>query len=168
MVEIFFIMVTCDITRSSLFRRTLHHVATVTAMPKDITPRFTTTYKPPTGRARAFGFGPIRSIRRSRIDGARLDCRFTGPVEKITEPISEGDTTQWDIDHGFVDPPPNYHWIDHEEPSKTRHGEDEAPAPLRPVRSFSLDERRRKVIRFVTGPVERIEVRHMCVLLSFY
>jgi hypothetical protein len=130
------------------------------SMPKDDTPRFTTTYKPPTGCARLFGFGPIRSIRRSVVTGARLERRFTGPVEKINEPISEGNTTQWDIDHGFVDPPPNYHWLTNQEPSKTRPGgqKDDTPTPLRPIRSFGRDEKGRRVIRFVTGPVERILV----------
>lgn len=133
-------------------------------MPKDTSkdnPRFTTTYKQPTGCARLYGFAPIRSIRRSPLTGARLERRFTGPVEKIEEPISEGDTTQWDIDHGFVDPPPNYHWLSNQEPSKTKRGQkDDIPAPLRPIRSISFDDRGRKVVRMVTGPVERILVSY--------
>ena len=70
-------------------------------MPKDNSdeiPRFTTTYRPPTGDARRFGSAPVRSIRYSPT-GARLTSRFSGPVKKINEPISEGDTTQWDIDN---------------------------------------------------------------------
>jgi hypothetical protein len=133
-------------------------------MPKDTSkdsdpPRFTTTYKPPTGRARLFGFAPIRGIRRTP-NGTLLDRCFTGPVEKVEDPISKGDTTQWDIDHGFVDPPPNYYWLSKQEPSKTKqHGEkDDVPAPLRPIRSVSFDDRGRKLVHFVSGPVERILV----------
>src|ERR1700759_4456069 len=69
-------------------------------MPKDISTttqaRCTTTYKPPTGHTRLYGFAPIRGMRKTP-SGVLLDRRFTGPVEKIEEPISEGDTTQWDI-----------------------------------------------------------------------
>jgi hypothetical protein len=132
-------------------------------MPKDTSttiPKFTTTYRPPmTGSARLFGFAPIRGIRKSAI-GLRLERRFSGPVEKVEEPISEGDTTQWDIDNGFVEPPPGYYWLFHQEPSKTKpHGEDDdVPPPLRPIRSIGVDKRRCKVIRFITGPVERIPV----------
>jgi hypothetical protein len=138
-------------------------------MPKDTSkdpPRFTTTYKPPTGRAHLFGFAPIRGIRKTP-NGTLLDRRFCGPVEKVEDPISEGDTTQWDIDHGFVDPPPNYHWLFKVEPSKTKpHGQkDETPPPLRAVRSFGVDDRGRKIIRFVTGPVERITVSHDIYIL---
>jgi hypothetical protein len=134
-------------------------------MPKDNStekPRFTTTYRPSTGEARLYGSTPVRSIRYSPT-GARLTSRFSGPVKKIEEPISEGDTTQWDVDNGFVDPPPGYWWLYYREPSKTRPApgvKDEEPPPLRPIRSVDWTDNypRCKIVRFVTGPVERILV----------